>query len=112
MPSPYSSALADSVRAAPVRSLGQELAALCIDGNLPAVYVAQVLGVTRMTLHTWFRGGVIRERKHPKIVAFMRLVREDILNGVLPAKTFSEARSYLQGMSEEPIKTVTTLTRG
>jgi hypothetical protein len=112
MPTKYSHALIEAVQSTHVRGLGQELALLCIHADLPAAYVAQVLGVSRMTLHTWFRGGEIRERKHVVIEAFMKLVKEDIANGVLPAKTFSEARSYLQTMCDEPIRTTPSSKKG
>lgn len=105
MPSKYGAALRASIRSAHVRGLGWELAAVCITANLPAVYVAQVLGVTRMSLHTWFRGGAIRESKHAKINLFLNIVRRDLASGQLPAKTVREARSYLQPMCSEPLKT-------
>lgn len=104
MVSKYSTELVKAVQSAPVRGLGTELAALCIEANLPAAYVAQVLRISRMTLHTWFRGGEIRERKHPTIQLFMQLVKEDLADGVLPKKTLAETRAYLQQMCGEPIK--------
>ena len=104
MPPKYSRALIETVRSAPVRELGHELAMLCIEANLPAAYVAQVLDVSRMTLHQWFRGGVIRERKHPVVRTLIRLLKEDFEKGVLPVKTLSDARSYLQEMTDKPIE--------
>jgi hypothetical protein len=35
-------------------------------------------------------------------------MQEDLAKGVLPVKTLSEARAYLQEMSDEPIKTLTS----
>ena len=104
MPSKYSAELVLSVCNAPKRTLGQDLAMICIAANLPAVYVSQVLGVSRMTLHTWFRGGEVREKKHSKIQTFMRIVKGDFDAGRLPVKTVREARSYLQTMCSEPLK--------
>lgn len=112
MPTSYGEALVAYVHNATVRGLGTELAALCIAGNLPAVYVSQVLGVTRMSLHTWFRGGPIRKGKHAKINAFMTIVRKDLINGRLPVKTIREARSYLQPMCSGPLKNATEQTNG
>lgn len=112
MPSKYSSDLVATVRNSPQRGLGQKLALVCIEANLPSAYVAQVLGVSRMTLHTWFRGGVIRERKHLKVQTLIDLMQEDTARGVLPVKTLSEARSYLQDMCDEPIKTLTPQEKG
>lgn len=112
MPSKYSAELVLSVCNAPKRTLGQELAMICIAANLPAVYVSQILGVSRMTLHTWFRGGEVRERKQSKIMTFMRIVKGDIDTGRLPVKTVREARSYLQTMSSEPLKTAIEQAKG
>lgn len=112
MPSKYGAALVASVRDADVRGLGQDLAEVCITANLPAVYVSQVLGVTRMTLHTWFRGGVVRGAKHTKIRTFINLVQKDLLSGRLPVETTREARSYLQPMCSEPLKTATEQSNG
>lgn len=112
MPSKYSAGLVSSVCSNPKRTLGQDLAVLCIATNLPAVYVSQVLGVSRMTLHTWFRGGEVRERKQAKILTFMRVVKGDIEAGRLPVKTVREARSYLQEMCSEPLKTAIEQAKG
>lgn len=112
MPAKYSSDLVDTVRSSPQRGLGQELALACIDANLPSAYVAQVLGVSRMTLHTWFRGGVIRERKHLKVETLVQLIQEDTAKGILPVKTLREARAYLQEMCDEPIKTLASQEKG
>lgn len=106
MPSKYSSDFVNTVRNNPERGLGQKLAWICIQANLPSAYVAQVLGVTRMTLHTWFRGGVMRDSKHLKVQTLIELMEGDFKTGVLPVKTLSEARAYLQDMCNEPIKTV------
>lgn len=112
MPPKYSFAFIEAVQNAPERGLGQELALVCIEANLPATYVAQVLGVTRMTLHTWFRGGEIRDRKRVVVEALLNILKEDMSKGVLPVKTLSEARSYLQDMCDTPIRTVTELKKG
>lgn len=107
MTSSYSPALIARIRAASERSLGQELALVCIGAGLPAVYVAQVLGVTRMTLHTWFRGGNVSLKKREKVERFIKLIKEDISDGTLPAKSVRAARSYLQMLCDEPLKATT-----
>lgn len=87
--------------------LGTRLARLCVEVGFPAVYVAQVLGVSRMTLHSWFRGGKIRMAKVEKIQMFMQLIREDITRGRLPAKNAADAKEYLQEMTDVPLKAST-----
>lgn len=108
MVSKYSAKLLEAVRGASEYRLGIDLANVCIAGNLPASYVAQVLGVTRMTLHTWFRGGAIRPSKRERINVFIDLVEHDLRQGVLPVKSLAEARAYLQDMTDNPITTAAT----
>lgn len=94
------------------RTIGQDLALLCIEANLPVVYVSQVFRVSRMTIYTWSKGGEIRKAKHNKIRAFIRTARGDLESGKLPVHSVREARSYLQPMCEDPLKTATGKIRG
>lgn len=80
---------------------GQLLAKLCVEANLPASYVCKVFGISRMALHTWFRGGPIRTRRMDLIGAFTKLVNEDLAAGVLPAKNLKEAKAYIEEMLKE-----------
>ena len=86
--------------------LGVRLARVCVEASLPAAYVAQVFGVSRMALHAWFRGGNIRPSKTDRIIVFIQLVQEDLRNGRLPVPTLEAARTYLQEMTDTPIKRV------
>jgi hypothetical protein len=104
MPPSYSAKLVDAVLPTDDMRLGVQLARACVQANLPAAYVAQVLGVSRMSIHRWFRGHPIRSKKVQKINVFMQLLEEDTVKGVLPAKTIEGARIYLQDMVDEPIK--------
>jgi hypothetical protein len=99
----YSAKLKELVSNATTYRLGLDLAATCIAANLPSLYVAEVLGVTRASIHAWFRGGSIRPRKRPKIEAFIKLVEDDTKRGLLPAKTLLDARHYLSDMVGRPI---------
>lgn len=107
MPPSYSAKLVDAVSSEGDMRLGVRLARACVQANLPAAYVAQVLGVSRMSIHRWFRGQPIRSKKSPKINVFIQLLEEDTVKGLLPAKTNEDARLYLQDMADEPIKPVT-----
>lgn len=100
----YSKELIDTVQNAGTYRLGFDLAAVCIKANLPAVYVADVLDVTRASIHTWFRGGAIRPSRREKIETFIRLVEEDMEKGLLPAKNLRDARAYLGDMIGRPVK--------
>lgn len=95
MPTKYSAQLVESVLGAERPGLGQELARVCIEANLPAAYVAKVLGTTRMSLHTWFRGGSIRQSKKERINLFIDLVEEDLRTEILPVKNLKAAKEYL-----------------
>lgn len=79
-------------------TVGTRLAKLCIKTKLPARYVAVALEVSRMTVHTWFRGGPIRPKKHALIEAFIRLIKIDLDEGRLPARNLKDAKQYLESM--------------
>ena len=77
---------------------GVQLGRLCIDANLPALYVSKVLNVSKTTIYAWFRGQYIREENRKTIEVFMDLVRKDIEQGVLPARNVADAKIYLADM--------------
>ena len=80
---------------------GQLLAKVCVEANLPASYVCKVFGISRMALHTWFRGGPIRNKRMEIVNAFISLVNKDLKSGVLPAKNLKEAKAYIEDMLKE-----------
>lgn len=80
---------------------GQLLAKVCVEANLPASYVCKVFGISRMALHTWFRGGPIRNKRMDIVNAFISLVNKDLSAGVLPAKNLKEAKAYIEDMLKE-----------
>jgi hypothetical protein len=83
--------------------LGVQLGRLCVDANLPALYVAKVLQVSKTTIYAWFRGQYIREQKRATVEAFITLVQKDMEAGVLPANTVLDANMYLSSMVGEPV---------
>jgi hypothetical protein len=72
----------------------------CVNANLPAKYVADALGVTRMTVFAWFRGNRMRFNMLKKVETFTDLVESDTAKGILPARTRIEALNYLRSMVE------------
>ena len=80
---------------------GQLLAKVCVEANLPASYVCKVFGISRMALHTWFRGGPIRNKRMDIVNAFISLINKDLTAGVLPAKNLKEAKAYIEDMLKE-----------
>lgn len=75
--------------------LGTELARVCVRANLPTQHLASVFGVSRMTIHSWFRGKPIRSARHGAIESFMNKVEDDIKTGILPAINLKKAKVYL-----------------
>lgn len=103
MARPYSQKFLLELYRNEANSLGVNLARLCVNANLPATYVAAALETTRTTVYSWFRGQGIREGKHNLVHTFMDLVKQDMANGVLPAKTTIDAKRYVEQMIGSPI---------
>lgn len=103
MSRPYSQKFIDEVMNSDTRRVGVELAQHCIKANLPAKYVAKALGVSRATIHNWFRGNILRGRNEDMALAFIRLVKQDTQAGVLPAKSTKDAKAYISDMIGQPI---------
>lgn len=78
--------------------IGVQLGKLCVEANIPATYVAVALETSRMSVHSWFRGQEIRKSKHKLISAFMNLVKQDMRQGRLPAKSHIDAKDYIEEM--------------
>lgn len=99
MPRTYSKDLIEKLgKLRPFDTTGVQLAKACVRANLPAKYVAAALEVTRMTVHSWFRGNPIRENNRRMAAAFTSLVEQDLDDGILPAKTTAHAKKYIEEM--------------
>ena len=103
MSRPYSQKFIDEVMNSDSRRVGVELAQQCIRANLPAKYVAKALGVSRATIHNWFRGSILRGKNEDMALAFIRLVKEDTANGILPVKSNKDAKDYISDMIGQPV---------
>jgi DNA-binding transcriptional regulator YiaG len=103
MSRPYSQKFIDEVMNSDSRRVGVELAQQCIRANLPAKYVAKALGVSRATIHNWFRGSILRGKNEDMALAFIRLVKQDIESGALPAKSVKNAKDYISDMIGQPV---------
>lgn len=95
MARPYSEDFLIELYKADSKRLGVQLAKLCVKANLPALYVARVFSVSRMTIHGWFRGQYIRDKNCKRIEAFMELVQKAVDDGELPASNLRKAREYV-----------------
>lgn len=98
MPRTYSDKLILLLSADESNHIGKQLGRVCVKANLPMLYVAEALGVSRMTLFNWFRGGVVRASFEPSILAFIALVEKDTEDGKLPANGFRFAKKYIETM--------------
>lgn len=98
MPRTYSDKLLLQLQQADGSLLGIRLGRLCVEANLPVAYVSKALGVSRNTVHLWFRGQLMQERWRKVVEAFMYLVEQDMRNGVLPAVNLKKAKTYVEEM--------------
>ena len=75
---------------------GIQLANVCVHANLPLINVAEIFQVSRMTVHSWFRGKYIREKNVRKIEKFIQIIEWDTEIGLLPASNPRQAKLYLE----------------
>ena len=96
MARPYSEKLKMSLlREEDTDRLGIQLAQVCVKAHLPTTFVASMLGVSRQSVHNWFRGKFIREKRYEQVKQFYQLVKEELEQGALPATTIQEGQAYL-----------------
>jgi hypothetical protein len=98
MPRNYSQKFVRDILSANPNRTGVALARACVAANLPAKYVAEALGVTRMSVYSWFRGKPVRDKNRQVIEVFTDLVESDTAKGMLPANNIAEAKSYIESM--------------
>jgi hypothetical protein len=98
MPRTYGDKLLLKLQGGDSSLLGVRLGRLCVEANLPIAYIAPALEVTRNTVHLWFRGQSMLEPKRKVVEAFMHLVEQDLKEGVLPATSLKQAKTYIEGM--------------
>jgi len=103
MPKSYSPEYVEMLNAVVMPdNLGIVLAKACVKANIPLKLVGRALGVSRMTVHTWFRGGEIRPRRKQLILAFLKVIEEDTAKGILPLADYKSAKEYIHELNNEP----------
>lgn len=95
MPRTYSESFLRELASADQNALGIRLATACVNGRLPALYVARVLGVSQRTIHLWFRGKTITIPYLDKVEGFIKDVERDLGLQILPVKDLKAAKHYL-----------------
>lgn len=96
MPRNYSEKFLLSMNKMDADRIGVQLGLVCVKANIPALYVAEALGVSRMTIHSWFRGKPLRDKNAQKVKALLRDIDKDLLKGILPALSMTHAKKYIQ----------------
>ena len=95
MARPYSTEFLSTLYTLDSDNLGVQLAKLCVKANLPTLHIARKLGVSRYTIHSWFRGQKIRNINKSKVEAFMKEIDKGFNENKLPASGLSYAKQYL-----------------
>jgi hypothetical protein len=96
MARPYSEQFLISLQKADPTRIGVQLGKICVKANLPTTYVAEAFNVSRMSIHSWFRGQYVREKNYEKITKFIELINKGIDKGILPATTSTDAKDFIQ----------------
>jgi hypothetical protein len=96
MARPYSEQFLISLQKADPTRIGVQLGRICVKANLPTTYVAEAFNVSRMSIHSWFRGQYVREKNYEKITKFIELINKGIDKGILPATTSTDAKYFIQ----------------
>jgi hypothetical protein len=99
MARPYSEKFLLSLAAADPTQVGVQLGRLCVEADIPASYIASALGVSRMTVYSWFRGQDIRLKRRKSVEVIIDLMKNDFAAGLLPAKTKFDAKLYIENMA-------------
>jgi hypothetical protein len=95
MARPYSEQFLISLQKADPTRIGVQLGRICVKANLPTTYVAEAFNVSRMSIHSWFRGQYVREKNYERITKFIELVNKGLDKGVLPALTTTDAKNFI-----------------
>ena len=98
MPRSYSEPFLIELYKSNTENAGIALAMASVKANLPAKYVAIALGVSRMTVYSWFRGKPIRSGSLLCVQTFTDLVESDTAKGLLPALSINHAKLYIPDM--------------
>jgi len=99
MPRPYSEKFLLELHRTDSNRIGVQLAKACVKANLPAKYVADYLGVTRITVYSWFRGKPLRDKNQQAVEVLLKRIQKDIEALTLPVMSTHAAKKYLEGLS-------------
>lgn len=80
-------------------SLGVRLGRLCVKANLPAAYVAVALGVSPITVYSWFRGQGISESRRRSVDTLITMLTHDLEDKLLPVRNVGDAKKYIENLA-------------
>jgi|TARA_R110000803_G_scaffold71132_1_gene134233 predicted regulator of amino acid metabolism with ACT domain len=102
MPKKYSQEFLVELNTLDETRLGVQLAKACVNAELPITEIAKVFEVSRMTVHSWFRGSPIRDKNESKIKRFLVALdgawKAQLENHTqdLPISEMKKARTFLE----------------
>ena len=74
MPKPISNEFKEQLKMNDSKFIGVELAKVCVEYNFQIIDLAKAFGVSRMTIHNWFRGAYVRRLNFIKISEFLDFI--------------------------------------
>ena len=77
------------------KRLGVQFGKLCVKANLPPGMIADLVGVSRMSVHSWFRGGPIRNKTIDRIEKLMDIINDNLEAGELPVSNSIHAEEFI-----------------
>jgi hypothetical protein len=77
------------------KKLGVQFGRLCVKANLPPKLIAYALGVSRMSVYSWFRGKPIRERNIDKVEKLIDILGGYFEAGQLPVPSTIDAKIFI-----------------
>ena len=96
MPRPYSEEFIREIKRADSNNMGILLGKACVEANLPLIQVANILGVSKVSVYYWFRGRGMRESLRGKAQALLDILYKDKAAGILPLNDHKEAKKYAE----------------
>lgn len=83
-------------------NLGMKLGSAAVRANIPMVYLAWVMDVSRITIYEWFNGGNIRKDLQGRVQQLTSVLELDLREGMLlPVKNLKAAKKYVEEMTGE-----------
>jgi predicted transcriptional regulator len=77
------------------KRLGVQLGRKCVKANLPPSMISKALGVSRMSVYSWFRGSPIRNKTVDKIEKLIDIIDQYIEAGELPVSSTIDAKKFI-----------------